>query len=378
MKAVVIHHNFNSPGGERIVAIETIQSLAELGYEIDLVTVQRPNLEDLAGTTYGKKIAVTKIRSLFPAKINYFGIYQRLLSTLQTLGLKDSDMVINTSGFVLPYKLPRSIPSMIYIHGPTLILDSDYQKYSKYGTSLFWSAYIKPYKILANMLERTAISRANIILANSKFTRDSITKAYTGAKPSILYPPVDIERFSRAYSCSSRKPEVLVVSRFSPEKQIEKIIQIARLVDNNIVFRIFGSLLPANRQYFNSLSKMVNLHRLENRVNLIPNASSDEIVCSMSTSRVYLHAAFGEPFGISIIEAMAAGLVPVIPSIGGCSEIVPFNHLYTNIQEASVLICKNIIEYDSKIRNRFHSIATEFSQSKFREKFKGFVSSLIA
>src|SRR3712207_7102266 len=36
-KAVVIHHTLNSLGGETTVAIETIESLYELGYEVDLV-----------------------------------------------------------------------------------------------------------------------------------------------------------------------------------------------------------------------------------------------------------------------------------------------------------------------------------------------------
>jgi hypothetical protein len=48
VKAVVIHHTLNSPGGESTVAIETIESLYELGYDIELITVQKPNLEYLA------------------------------------------------------------------------------------------------------------------------------------------------------------------------------------------------------------------------------------------------------------------------------------------------------------------------------------------
>jgi hypothetical protein len=57
VKAVVIHHTLNSPGGESTVAIETIESLYELGYDIELITVQKPNLEDLA-KIYGKRIHI--------------------------------------------------------------------------------------------------------------------------------------------------------------------------------------------------------------------------------------------------------------------------------------------------------------------------------
>jgi hypothetical protein len=48
VKAVVIHHTLNAPGGESTVAIETMESLYELGYDIELITVQKPNLEYLA------------------------------------------------------------------------------------------------------------------------------------------------------------------------------------------------------------------------------------------------------------------------------------------------------------------------------------------
>ncbi len=81
LKAVVIHHTLNSPGGESSFAIETIHSLSKLGYDIELVTVQKPNLE-LISKTYGKELPVKNIRFISPFKMNYFGIYQRLLKVM--------------------------------------------------------------------------------------------------------------------------------------------------------------------------------------------------------------------------------------------------------------------------------------------------------
>ncbi len=44
MRAVVIHHDLNTPGGEATAAIETIQCLHELGFDVELLTVQKPDL----------------------------------------------------------------------------------------------------------------------------------------------------------------------------------------------------------------------------------------------------------------------------------------------------------------------------------------------
>nr|MDQ3976174.1 hypothetical protein [Thermoproteota archaeon] len=74
-RAVVIHHTLNTLGGETTVAIETIQSLYELGYEVELVTVQPPDLDSIT-KSYGKKIHIAQIKSLLPFKLNYFGVYQ--------------------------------------------------------------------------------------------------------------------------------------------------------------------------------------------------------------------------------------------------------------------------------------------------------------
>ena len=67
LKAVVIHHTLNSPRGESSFAIETIHSLSKLGYDSELVMVQKPNLE-LISKTYGKELPVKNVRFISPFK----------------------------------------------------------------------------------------------------------------------------------------------------------------------------------------------------------------------------------------------------------------------------------------------------------------------
>ena len=143
MKAVVIHHNLNVPGGEATVAIETIQSLCELGYDVELVTVQKPYLESIA-KAYGKRLVIKKVKHLFPLKIKYFGIYQRLLTIISSLSIGDSDVIINTNGNILPYRIPNDIPYILYFHFPILrIASTDYYNNNKYQKSLFWKIYLQ-------------------------------------------------------------------------------------------------------------------------------------------------------------------------------------------------------------------------------------------
>jgi glycosyltransferase involved in cell wall biosynthesis len=372
LKATVIHHSLNTPGGEATLAIETIQSLHELGYKVELITVQKPKLEDIT-KAYGKSIPINNIKSLFPFKINYFGIYQRLLTSISPIDLKDSDIVINTNGNTLPYRIPNDVPSMLYIHFPTLLLNSVGYSNIKYQSSLFWKTYFKPYHIMSNVLTKKALERSNVVLTNSRFSKEALRKAYPDVQPSVLYPPVDIDRFSIAYQSNYREPQVLVISRFSPEKQIERAIKVARLLKGKIKLKVIGSLVPANRPYFDSLRKMIHEDDLERNIKLTPNATNVELLNAMSTSTIYLHTMYGEHFGVSIVEAMAAGLVPIVPSYGGCSEIVPLEYQYGTLEDAAACILKNIGEINTEKREIIYNIAKQYSPAKFRKMLQQYV-----
>jgi alpha-1,2-mannosyltransferase len=375
-KAVVIHHTLNTLGGETTVAIETIESLYELGYEVEFVTVQPPDLNSIS-RAYGKKIHIGRIKSLLPFKLNYFGIYQKLLTMLSSsIDLKNSDIVINTHGDALPYRISGATPYLLYLHFPTFLMSSTTSYASnKYRKSLFWRAYFKPYTLITQSLAMRAITGSSLILTNSAFSREAIREAFANVHPYVLYPPVDTERFSHAYSqtINAREAKVLVVARFSPEKQIENAIKVAHLLGRNIKFHIVGSLTPANRPYFKMLQNLIESYGLTQIVTLTPNASNEELIDAMSKSMIYFHTMIGEHFGVSIVEAMAAGLIPVVPSYGGCSEIVPSEYQYHTLQEAAEHIAKYAKIADDQKRIQMHEIARQFSPDNFRRLMKQYI-----
>jgi glycosyltransferase involved in cell wall biosynthesis len=83
---------------------------------------------------------------------------------------------------------------------------------------------------------------------------------------------------------------------------------------------------------------MINGYGLKNYVKLEVGASFERLLHLMSKSKVYLHPLAGEPFGISVAEAMAAGLIPVVPHVGGNSEFVPQQYHYSSLEEAAEII----------------------------------------
>ncbi|MDJ0766188.1 MAG: glycosyltransferase family 4 protein [Myxococcota bacterium] len=101
-----------------------------------------------------------------------------------------------------------------------------------------------------------------------------------------------------------------------------------------------------------------------------------------SAASVYLHSALvPEPFGRSILEAMAAGLCPIVPNEGGAAHLV--THMKTGIQyearsEESLAAAMNLVLDNPQLALRFGNAAAE-AATAFRSDivFKPVVDTLL-
>jgi alpha-1,2-mannosyltransferase len=110
-------------------------------------------------------------------------------------------------------------------------------------------------------------------------------------------------------------------------------------------------------------------------VEIRPNRTRNEILSAAASSGVYLHTMPGEHFGISIIEAMAAGLIPVVPDSGGAVEFVHPSLRYRDERQAAEIIVDAKSASDS-LRRSLSKKAEAFSEVAFRSNFKEYLRSL--
>jgi glycosyltransferase involved in cell wall biosynthesis len=98
------------------------------------------------------------------------------------------------------------------------------------------------------------------------------------------------------------------------------------LKQNNIGsgMKIIGNMdYNYDLDYYLSLNQMVRDFDLKDYVTLETNVCLNNLLSIMREAKVYFHTMVGEHFGISIVEAMAAGLIPVVSDVGGPTEFVP-------------------------------------------------------
>ena len=371
MRACVVHNTLNSVGGGERVCLAIIEALKELGYEVTLLTVEPTEWSTVEKMMDVKRIVrPDKEENIFPFKVRLFGIYMRLLTFLKLLQKSKWDLVVNTHGDVLPIS-----SDIIYMHYPTFALLREVPVNIKYSKSLFWRLYFAPYEKIEGALSKRL--RYKILLTNSEYSAKVIRK-YIGADAKVIYPPVNVEDFLRISSKTDREDTVILCGRFSPEKNYELALEIAQELPG-VKFKIIGaSSGKISEAYYNKLRSLIKERELTN-VFLLSNVSRAAQLSLYSKAKVFLHTMIGEHFGIAIVEAMAAGLIPVVHKSGGPWNDITlrgkFGFGFSSKSEAVNMIEEALSRYN-RMRKSVIKRANRFSQKEFKEKFKTVVGQL--
>ncbi len=180
---------------------------------------------------------------------------------------------------------------------------------------------------------RDFLASYSTVLGNSEYTCGWIKRLW-GVDAALLYPPV-----RTIVGRTPKRPIIVSVGRFfdarhgHSKKQLEMVLAFRDLVASGRAdgweLHLIGGCDSANREYFNAVRKAA----LGLPVSLHLNASGEVLEDLVSSSALYWHAGGYledaeqhpdrfEHFGISVVEAMSAGAVPVVFGAAGPAEVV--------------------------------------------------------
>jgi glycosyltransferase involved in cell wall biosynthesis len=327
--ANVVHISLNARGGGERLAIDTIKALSSMAIDVELATIEKPDML-LIHEAYGTDIDrhVKKIRTL---------------NILQKYRRQNYSITVNTHGDMLPFyhKDFTKKNAITYCHYPIAgyLIDCGDPDYLAVLENLCLLGMAPELRNRYYQTARMAYAKMMLnstVLTNSEFSKKAIFKAF-GADSIVLHPPVDVDVFrNTSLSSNIRDDSILVVSRFHPTKKIENAIRLAKLLRQNevgICMNIVGNMPPDGTGYFNYLRHLVRHYDLEDFIRFELNVRFDRLLDLMRRSKVYLHPLPGEPFGISTVEAMSAGVIPVVPDIGGHTEFVPAQYQFHTFRQ---------------------------------------------
>lgn len=211
--------------------------------------------------------------------------------------------------------------------------------------------------------------RSHILhLSNSFFTKRLIKKLY-GLDSFVLYPPAPISPMldlgfqdQRIFGVIVARPNVPSGITLLP-KIVERLPKTHRLV-------VIGNADSTG------LKVIQTLRREGFNIDYLGYVSERDKLKLFNSFSHYLHLSLNEPFGITVVEAMAAGCIPIAPKSGGIPEYLPQDLLYSNPGEAAEKIIAKVGLEDYDLKTQLRRIARRFREEKFRVKFIAYVKML--
>jgi glycosyltransferase involved in cell wall biosynthesis len=178
-----------------------------------------------------------------------------------------------------------------------------------------------------------------------------------------------------------RNDIILVISRIAPHKKIENAIKLAKILkDNNIGkgMKIVGNLYYYYSDYYSELKQMVLGLGLTDYITFEINASLDKLLSIIRESRVYFHPMVGEHFGMAVLEAMAAGLIAVVPNKGGLTEFVSPEYQFNTIEQAAEIIIYIFNHLPKTERIKISDDINKFSNSHYIMGFQTILNEILS
>jgi len=335
MRIIIVHPRMSVMGGGERVAIHSIKEALREGHEVYLATEEFdvPAFEDFFGVQDLFRNVRLRTYPPFRPLFDRAVLYQRLLYQQQRLRKivstgRGYDLLLNTAE--VANQPGTRLPSAQYCYFPEYFSHLESNAFPK-----LWDLYYLP----ARAFYHSRVSHINRLLAVSDFTRQIVKKNW-GRESIVLYPPCPIDLYS---DLSPRKEDlVITVGRMAPEKRMELFLEVARRLQD-IKFAIIGSVAPGKESYYKKLKAAA-----PNNVSFLvsPLRKAKDI---LGRAKIYFHSAFNEHFGITIVEAMAAGCVPIVHNSGGPREIVTENvgFKWDEVGEA-VRLVSDLIESDEQ------------------------------
>jgi alpha-1,2-mannosyltransferase len=296
----------------------------------------------------------------------FLGIYQSLVSSYffleKLIKTYNPDFLLVTGGSTV---IPKSMAekTIVYVHFPADLEIS--QRY--YTSKMRKKLYIQLYLFIANNIDY--IKKATII-TNSNFTRNAIKKVWN-IDSTVIYPPCPQYSFPLEDKIKIEKDTKTVCSlgRFVPEKEYDTIIQIAK-ERPQLKFELIGGVTVDKISYLNRLK-----NKAPKNVTFHVNATESQKMEILKRSKILIHSFRAEHFGIALIEAMSAGLIPISHDSGAAKEdnIVEEKFRYKDLNSALNCLDTAVSEWNLDKASQLRQYAQNFSMENYNKNLKLFI-----
>lgn len=259
-------------------------------------------------------VRTTSLQTKLPGKLKFKHVLWPTFraKAFRELDLSEYDIIFSFSSAEAK-SVRKTRPDQIhiaYVHTPPRYYWSHYEEFRKEFNFGSLTPFIRPFipYFVKKMrkLDLESSKHVDVFIANSTVTQQRIKEYYD--KPStVIHPPVDVDRFTPPPK--SERHGYVIWGRHVPYKRFDLAIQAANELGEQLTIAGTGP----DTERLKSLAGPT--------VRFVGRVSDEELVTLAQSSKAFLFPN-EEDFGISAVEALAAGTPVIAYKKGGALDIV--------------------------------------------------------
>ncbi len=368
MRVAIFHSFMDNIGGAEIVTLTLARAL---GADVYTTNVSEGHIRNMG---FGDVLPRVKSIGRVPKKAPFR--HQATLWRFRRLSLgKSYDRYVICGDWAMSAAVNHS-PNLWYAHSPLNEL-WEFKDYVR--DEIVKTRWKRPlFDLWAHMNRRITLRYAKSVgawMCNSANTQDRIRRYYR-KEAEIAYPPTDTKRFELPTAATNEKPGYwLSVNRIMRPKRIEIQMEALSLMPEERLV-IVGSYERGAIQFEGYKEELDRI--CPSNVSIRSWVPQEELVALYAGAKGLLATALDEDFGMSTVEAMAAGKPVVASDKGGYRETVvngetgllvkdvDGRRLAAAMREVSDNLARDPGRYDRACRER----AGNFDTEKFVEALR--------
>ncbi|KAF7838465.1 GDP-Man:Man(3)GlcNAc(2)-PP-Dol alpha-1,2-mannosyltransferase [Senna tora] len=407
-------------GGERVLWC-AVRALQEESPDLDCV-VYTGDHDATPESLIGRALDRFGVKLLFPPKVVHLykrkwieeTTYPHFTMIGQSLGSVylawealckfTPSYYFDTSGYAFTYPLARMFGCRVigYTHYPTISTDmlsrvrqrsSMYNNDALIAKSIWLSRGKIIYYTLFSWMYGIVGSCAHLAMVNSTWTKSHIEKLW-GISDRIkrVYPPCDTSGLQALpLERPAENPVIISVAQFRPEKahslQLEAFSAAIKKLGSSMKkpkLQFVGSCRnKSDEERLQMLKEKAVELNVDKHVEFYKNLTYRDLVAHLGSAVAGIHSMIDEHFGISVVEYMAAGAIPIAHNSAGPKMDIVLDEdgektgfLACTIEEYADAILSIIRMPDEerlKMAAAARTRASKFSEQRFYQDFKAAV-----
>jgi glycosyltransferase involved in cell wall biosynthesis len=312
-------------GGAEVHTVELIKRLAEKGHSFDIFVGSSAEIAKI----FPKHVTVYPVS--YPRVPNLFGISYILFAPFQIKkALRNRQIDLLWAKQVYPQGVVAAILAK-FLKKPLYMTA---QNPLDYKEELVMKGMIPFQSVWPNALTPIvsfALRKADVVACVSRYAEEQARKL--GAKRTVLIPNgVNVEKFksprSRASSLRGKekfkrkavqKVRIVSTSALIPRNGLDTLIDAVALLPKRFDWEL---VIAGDGPEEKNLKSQISYLKLEKRVKLVGRVENKNIPQLLASADLFVRLSRKEGFGVSFLEAMAAGVPIIATSVGGIPDFV--------------------------------------------------------